>query len=415
MSVELSTTNQAALSWIRWGIGTLFVILQVAIQISVGPMITLLQSDLHLTYSQLGLLSSIFFYSYIVMQIPSGILLDKFGCRQIFIYSTLATACACLGASYSNSFYALLFWRFCMGISCAPAICMALTIGATQFRPSMFAFMAGLTESLAMIGGLLGEEALGFATHNHISWRSSFVIFAILHFLVFILGYMLLAKRTVANGQSKPFHSLNIFEQLLPHLKNKQIILNGLYSACTFAVVIVFAGLLGIPFLKIQYQLSEAQAVNGCSLLFLGLAIGMPVIGKLDQQQINRKKLMISCGLMAAILFLAIIFPIIILSPLQLYIGLFFIGFWLSSYVLPFVIVKEQVPAEQKSSVIGFVNMMCFVIGALIVQPFSSVILQYYGDQQPWPYQLALLPLIISLFIAMIIPFFFNSRTERSH
>src|SRR2546422_11723326 len=50
--------------------------------------------ELQLSYTRAGLLASAFFYAYVLMQIPSGLLGDRFGRRRILVLGLLGGALA---------------------------------------------------------------------------------------------------------------------------------------------------------------------------------------------------------------------------------------------------------------------------------------------------------------------------------
>ena len=79
------------------------------------------------------------------MQMPSGVLVVRFGARRVLLCSLLLTTISCIGYAFSHSFIQVLGWRLLMGFGCASAICVAMTVAANKFPISMFAMRAGLT------------------------------------------------------------------------------------------------------------------------------------------------------------------------------------------------------------------------------------------------------------------------------
>lgn len=400
-------------AWLNWGCSTIFVLLQVALQTSVGIMIDPLQQDLQLNLTQIGFLGSIFFYSYIFLQIPSGILVDKYGVRITLLWSILFTAFACVGYALSHHLWQLLFCRLLMGVGCAPAICIAMTVGAQQFPARMFAMIAGLIESLAMLGGVVGEEIFSYLVHHTLGWRKSFMLIAGCLGGVWILSYFLVDK----NNKRKPNNQIGLDNVATAfsykHIFTKEIILNGFYCALVFTMVILFASLWGIPFLKLAYGLNQDQSVDACALIFLGLALAMPIIGFLDKKQVSRAKMMLISSFLSTLLFSMILISPIWFSRGVVYVSLFLLGIFASSYLLPFVITKENVPEEVKGSAIGFINMMCFVVGALFLQPLSGVILERFSTLSLIHYQLALSPVVFCYLAACLIAMYLMKIERR--
>src|SRR5690625_362194 len=66
-----------------------------------------LSSELQLTSSQLGSLSSAYFLGFAIMQLPLGIMLDRYGTRRVQAVLLLIAALACAGFAFSHSYWQL--------------------------------------------------------------------------------------------------------------------------------------------------------------------------------------------------------------------------------------------------------------------------------------------------------------------
>src|SRR5690554_3041748 len=152
-----------------------------------------LSSDLLLTSSQLGSLSSAFFLGFAIMQLPLGILLDRLGARRVQALLFLVAAIACWGFSLSQS-YAWLWWsRALMGVGTAGA----LMAGLKAFR---FWFSAHRQQLLAMLMMISGTCGALFATLpvrwivNEFGWRSVFATSGFLLLMAAVLVAVLLPR-----------------------------------------------------------------------------------------------------------------------------------------------------------------------------------------------------------------------------
>ena len=67
----------------------LFLVFEMAVQVSPGVMTQQLMADLHLNANQLGVMSGCYFFSYTLMQIPAGLLYDRFNVRTVIILPLL--------------------------------------------------------------------------------------------------------------------------------------------------------------------------------------------------------------------------------------------------------------------------------------------------------------------------------------
>src|SRR5210317_988973 len=82
------------LSWTIWGLGALLYLIGFYQRVAPGVMTVELMTDFRLNATSMGNLSAFYFYSYVAMQIPTGLLADHWGPRRLL---TLGAAVAGLG------------------------------------------------------------------------------------------------------------------------------------------------------------------------------------------------------------------------------------------------------------------------------------------------------------------------------
>src|SRR5262245_55612941 len=82
-------------AWIIWLLSALFMCYKYAIEVSPSVMAADLMREFSLTGAQMGNFAATYFYAYLIMQIPAGLLIDKWGARRV---TTVAIALCSLGA-----------------------------------------------------------------------------------------------------------------------------------------------------------------------------------------------------------------------------------------------------------------------------------------------------------------------------
>jgi sugar phosphate permease len=134
--------------------------------------------DLHLDKAALGLLGSMFFYTYAFAQMPWGILADKLGSRWVTGAGILLTAVAMVAFASAESRTAVFFWRAASGVAGAAAF-VSMTGGVAHWFPRR---ERGLSQAtLGGVGGALGETTAFFllpalAAYFAAGWRQSMVM-----------------------------------------------------------------------------------------------------------------------------------------------------------------------------------------------------------------------------------------------
>jgi MFS family permease len=127
-----------------------------------NPILPELRAELNIgSDASAGLIASIFFLSYTMMQIPSGLLGDKFGKVAVLVPGLLLFGFSSIGAGLASSFTLLLVARFMTGIGQAtyygPAYSLSSEIIPKEKRSLATAVINSGT-SIGMAAGLIGSS-----------------------------------------------------------------------------------------------------------------------------------------------------------------------------------------------------------------------------------------------------------------
>ena len=76
-------TKTKIVSWAAWAAATFFVLYQLATQNSIGAMKTAMGQDLSMSMMELGIVSATFLFVYAAMQLPAGMMLDRYQPRLL--------------------------------------------------------------------------------------------------------------------------------------------------------------------------------------------------------------------------------------------------------------------------------------------------------------------------------------------
>ena len=350
------------LAWVIWLLSALFMFYKYAIEVSPSVMTTHLMSEYHIDGTQLGNLAACYFYAYLIMQIPAGILVDRFGPRKV---TTIAIAICALGTiifSSSEELFVAQIGRFLTGLGAAFAALNCLKLTANWFPAHRFAFMAGLMMTLGMLGAVGGQAPLS-AFINALGWRYSLIAFGIIGIVLSGIFWL------IVRDHSK-FHidfnltpkEVSLWESCKAVFTSKQSWLLSVYSGLAFAPVTVFGGLWGVPFISEAFALTKTSAANIVSLIFIGFAVGAPIWGWLSDYMGNRKKIMYVGTVLAALCFCSVLYfpiPIWLLTTLML-----LFGFFISSFLICFTMIREINAPTVAATAIGFMNSFDALLGA---------------------------------------------------
>src|SRR6516165_6061718 len=84
------------LALLGWSTGALFFLYAWVLRVAPSVMVEELMRDFSVGAAVLGSLSAAYFYGYAAMQVPVGVLLDRFGPRRLITISTLLCAAGCV-------------------------------------------------------------------------------------------------------------------------------------------------------------------------------------------------------------------------------------------------------------------------------------------------------------------------------
>ena len=138
--------------WVVVLFSSFFLFYKYVLQVSPSVMTNDLMHHFHVNAAGLGNLAATFFYSYLVVQLFVGPLLDKYSPRTL---TALALAGSALGALWFAEAQTLLsasLARSLVGASAAFATVSYMKMGTLWFKPEKFALVSGLLATAAMLG-----------------------------------------------------------------------------------------------------------------------------------------------------------------------------------------------------------------------------------------------------------------------
>jgi predicted MFS family arabinose efflux permease len=132
-----------------------------------------LTREFGLSASQLGLLTSVFFLAFVAVQLPGGLLMDRFGPRRVNATLVLVSAAGCALFAIAESFVALTIARVLIGLGMSLGL-MASVKAFTQWFPlERLPLAGGLLLTFGGLGGIAAILPVEWALHV-VSWRVVF-------------------------------------------------------------------------------------------------------------------------------------------------------------------------------------------------------------------------------------------------
>jgi MFS family permease len=379
MNLDHSPPQKAA--WFVWGLGALFYLIGFFHRVAPAVMTEELMREFNINATALGNLSAFYFYSYVAMQIPTGILSDTLGPRRLLTIGSLVAGIGTLIFALSSHIIWADFGRLLIGGSVAVAFVGLLKVANNWFHPRHYAMISGLALFFGIVGAVFAGTPLRLLM-NYYSWRTVILLSALITFVICLniwffvrdypheKGYKDIGGVEISTGKKT---LKNIVQGVLevfnyPNTWFLFVIPGGLVGC-----VLTFSGLWGVPFLTTHHELSPPVAAAMTSTLLVAWAIGGPFFGWLSDRLGHRKRLYLIGSVISIAGWLSIIF-ITKIPVYGLVVMLLVTGFSSGCIIITFAFAKESVPADLSGTVSGVVN-MGVMMGPTLLQPAVGWIL----------------------------------------
>lgn len=363
----------ARLAWLVWGLGACLYLIGFFQRVSPAVITDELMRDFGIGAAGLGQLSALYFYSYVAMQVPTGVLADRWGPRRLL---TLGAAMAALG----SALFALApdlglagAGRLLVGGSVAVAFVCMLKLASHWFAPRQFALTGGVALFVGIIGAVFAGVPLRLLV-DQFGWRPVLLAAALVTAAVAVAIVWIVRDDPAARGYrshagevAEPTAGDGVLGGIARVLRYPNTWLLALAPGGVVGAILAFAGLWGVPFLTSQYGMTTADAAALGSAVLIAWAVGGPVFGHLSDRTGRRKPLY--AGSTAVLVVAWGVVLLVPALPLPLLVGLLLLaGFASGGMIIGFAWARESVPPGLSGTVAGVVN-MGVMMGPMLLQP----------------------------------------------
>lgn len=380
--------------WAVWGVLALAYVIVFFHRLAVGVVREDLVKTFGITGTTFANLGSMYFYAYMLMQIPSGMLADSLGARKTVTIGTLVAGIGSIVFGYAPTIFWAFFGRLLVGLGVSVVFISILKIQSQWFKESEFGTMSGITSFVGNLGGILAQTPLAIMV-GLLTWRTSFAVIGVVSIVIAVVCY--LVARNTPEEMGLPSIAEIEGRQIKKSTGQKPDLLKGLGKVVsnprTWPGFVVFAGFFGAfvsltgtwgrSYIVDVYGVSKVSAANYMVAAVLGLAVGSIVIGKFSDSIKKRRLPMLIFGAVYVASWAILVFvgggkpPVAILPVL-----LFVLGFTCPAFVLGWACSKEINPPEIAGISTSVVNIGGF-FGAAILPPLLGKVFDKFGGSLP--------------------------------
>lgn len=351
------------LSYFSWFLAAFFFIYQYVSRLSPGIISNELMQHFQINAAEFSRLATSYYLIYSLMQIPMGVLLDKFGPRYvIFCMSLLCGLMNLIFISTTNLNLAI-FCRAVMGFSSVAGFIGTAKIISLYFTPEKRNRMISLTFTIGLGGAFMSNQPLAYIMEIF-GWKNVLFFNGVIGIAIaFFILFFIKNQRDIIN-QTKEKVQIKKFsmDEVVAVIKNKYILITGLAGFLAAGSYTAFADVWGVAFFNNILNLNKESASFVVSNIYLGMCLGGLILSFLGEKY-DKYLLASFASFTIGFLMLFVIFRFtnneIILSILMLIVGV------MSSYqILLFIIIIDLVPKHLYAVATSVTNTMIMASGS---------------------------------------------------
>ncbi len=358
-----------------WSIAAIFFLYEFFLRTFIGSIAQQLINDLHLSIAQFTLLGSAYYLAYGLMQVPVGILADKFGVKKIMIFAILICVLSTFLFAHSHRFTEALLGRFLIGLGSSFAFVCLLVIVSNWLPKHFFGFFAGASQFIGTMGPVLaGGPLISWLIDSHINWRVALIEIGVFGIILALLTLLFVKNKPRSGRDTLLFLSKNesIMIRLKRLFKTKQAWIVAIYSAAVYVSIAEMAAFWGTKYLQ-TVGLSQKSAAYMISVAWIAYAIGCPGLSFLSDLTKRRKPFLILCALLG-LSSMSLILYVHFTSEAIYEVLFFMLGLAASGNNIGFVAIAEHTSPGNKASALGLNNGIIMLLDTLLPLLISYLI-----------------------------------------
>ena len=369
--------------WVLWGILAVSFLLVNVYRLSTAVLAGDLMDALGTTGAQLGTLHAMFFLVYALLQIPTGVLVDRIGPRMTAASGGAVMNVGAIWFALADTYVSALGGRFLVGLGGSVIFVSLLGFCANWYRVDEFGTMNGISFGVSGVGGILATTPLAVAV-SLAGWRT--VLLGLAGFGLAMSALVVLLVRDSAEHaglepiedtpeQSRP--SVGEIRTYLGRiLADRWIWIAAVMLYCVGGINLTLLGLWGIPYVVQVYGVSVTTASTITLLGGIGTVIGPPAFGWVTDRIGRRSEFILAStvGYTIAVGTIALLGdpPLVVVGA-----AFFLVGALFGAVVLTYPMVRERFDERASGIALGTINGAAF-FGAASFPTLMGWVLDVY-------------------------------------
>jgi MFS family permease len=337
------------------------------INASVSP---LLASEFGLDAAETGLLASVYFLVFAGVQLPIGVLLDRYGPRRIHSMLLVFAVGGATLFGNADGFAELLVGRAMIGLGVAASLMAGLKAIVIWFPKERIAFLNGWMIMLGSLGAVTATAPTDWLL-NWIGWRSMFGVLTVAALATAALIYFAVPERDVNPRRSASSQRLLTLRSIFMDARFLRIApLSATCIGSSWALQSLWAG----SWMADVEGLDRQSLINQLFVMAIGISLGALLLGttadRLRRRGISTEILLAAVGSLFVLAELALVLrmplPSVLLWSIVSVVG--------AATVLSYAMIAEYFPQELAARANGALNLLHFGWAFLIQYGIGLII-----------------------------------------
>jgi sugar phosphate permease len=382
-ALSLSTRRRRVGLWLLLAGGFLFVNFH---RTTTAVLADPLARALDATGTELGLLHASFFYVYAPLQLPAGLIVDRYGPRRVGTVGLGVLTGGVAAFAVAETLVAGYLARAVVGLGGSVIYISTLRFCANWFRTDEYATMTGYTVAAAGVGGVLATTPLALVTQR-VGWRMA-MLAAGAATGVLTVAVAVAVRDDPSNaaaavvgdggGETRAASAAETVANVRRVVGEVETWLMGAALFCVLGVNFTVLGLWGVPFLVDVYGVSIARASTFVLVGNVGFVLGSPALGALSDRLGRRTELIVA----TAVVFTAAYAALLFVPPLPVVAAAFFVALLGNGGVaLVFTVGKERHAPSVAGTITGVVNGVGYFGAAILPAVMGGVLDAYWTGE----------------------------------
>jgi predicted MFS family arabinose efflux permease len=387
--MALTSSQSRFLAWSIWMIASIFYAYQYLLRVIPKMMLEDIMQQFGIGTAAFGQFTGVYYIGYSLLHLPLGIMIDRYGPRNVMTGCILLTVAGLLPLLYAEQWIYPVVGRFLIGLGSTAAILGVYKVIRLSFDEKKYSRMLSLSTTIGLAGAIYGggpaiglRESIGFDGSIQVIALAGVVLAAVTYFFV---------------PDSRTSSDKSVWFEIKEILFNRKVIWMCFFAGFTIGPLEGFADVWGSVFLKNVYNYEGTVAAALPSIIYIGMCLGTPLLSFIAERRGNYLGTIMGACCTNAIIFVALLFwqfPVEVV-----FINFFLIGICCGSVILAIYKVTTYVQASVSGLAIAVANMIVMIFGYAFHTVLAGVVNAMGGTSSPeaLTYATAVIPLTLAL------------------